>query len=237
VFNRTINGTARTNLKFAIGSKFGVAQDGTLYAGSAVISGSINATSGTIGKCSIDASGNLKIPTANITGTITANAIDLGDGVFSVTTGGALTATNATIEGSITANYLTAKDSIWLHGTGWSGYDQSTVALVLNQKAVVGGFQYYDVIQLGDNNARIWIPGSLMLNSDVVAGNMIYMHGNDPVIYSIYNNDNGHVQAFALIDNYDSNNNYKPYLHVSTTEGGAFGVNADIWSSDISLKK
>lgn len=30
-FTRTINGTSRSNLKFAIGSKFGVASDGTLY--------------------------------------------------------------------------------------------------------------------------------------------------------------------------------------------------------------
>lgn len=48
-FTRTINGTSRSSLKFAIGANFGVSQTGVLYAGSAVISGSITATSGTIG--------------------------------------------------------------------------------------------------------------------------------------------------------------------------------------------
>ena len=42
-FQRTIGGTSRSDLKFAIGSKFGVSNDGTLYAGGAVITGgSIN---------------------------------------------------------------------------------------------------------------------------------------------------------------------------------------------------
>lgn len=45
----TINGTSRSNLMIAVGSNFGVNTSGVLYAGSAVISGSITATSGTFG--------------------------------------------------------------------------------------------------------------------------------------------------------------------------------------------
>ena len=48
-FTRTINSTSRAGLRFAIGDKFGVTGDGAIYASSATISGSITATSGTIG--------------------------------------------------------------------------------------------------------------------------------------------------------------------------------------------
>lgn len=44
-FTRTINSVSRTNLRFAIGSAFGVKNDGTLYCSGAVINGSIRATS------------------------------------------------------------------------------------------------------------------------------------------------------------------------------------------------
>ena len=47
-FARSINGTSRT-LRFAIGSKFGVGSDGTLYAAGADIAGKIISTEGTIG--------------------------------------------------------------------------------------------------------------------------------------------------------------------------------------------
>jgi hypothetical protein len=42
-FKRTVNGTEQSNLRFAIGDKFAVAADGTLYASGANIT-SINAT-------------------------------------------------------------------------------------------------------------------------------------------------------------------------------------------------
>lgn len=48
-FTRSINGTSRANLRFAIGKNFGVKNDGTVYASNADISGKINATSGKIG--------------------------------------------------------------------------------------------------------------------------------------------------------------------------------------------
>lgn len=75
-FTRTINGTSRAGLRFAIGDKFGVTGDGAIYASSATISGAITATSGTIGGCSIDTNGVLQVPAANITGQLTASQID-----------------------------------------------------------------------------------------------------------------------------------------------------------------
>lgn len=43
-FTRTIGGTSRSNLKFALGSKFGVKNDGTVYASGGSFSGSVSAT-------------------------------------------------------------------------------------------------------------------------------------------------------------------------------------------------
>lgn len=56
-FTRTINGTSRGNLKFAIGSNFGVANDGTLYASNGNFTGTITSNSATItgGKLNINA--------------------------------------------------------------------------------------------------------------------------------------------------------------------------------------
>lgn len=59
-FTRTINGTSRSGLRFAIGSKFGVTNTGALYAGGATISGDIYATGGQIGDFVIGTEGYLK---------------------------------------------------------------------------------------------------------------------------------------------------------------------------------
>ena len=65
---------------------FGVLADGSVYcqalkATGATITGSITATSGTIGGCSI-VNGALQVPVANITGTITASAIEVKNGSY-----------------------------------------------------------------------------------------------------------------------------------------------------------
>ena len=64
-FTRTINGTSRSNLKLAIGSNFGVANDGTLYASNGNFTGTITSNNATI-------TGG----TMNISGTVTFNASD-----------------------------------------------------------------------------------------------------------------------------------------------------------------
>ena len=74
-FSRAINGTTRS-LMLAIGSKFGVGADGTLYASGATVAGNITATSGTIGGASIT-DGTLKVKDANIDGKISADHIDV----------------------------------------------------------------------------------------------------------------------------------------------------------------
>lgn len=77
-FQRTINGTARSGLRLAIGDKFGVTGDGKIYASDVDLTGEITATSGTIGGCSIT-NGVLNVPAANITGTLTASQINTSE--------------------------------------------------------------------------------------------------------------------------------------------------------------
>ncbi len=74
-FSRAINGTARS-LMLAIGSKFGVGSDGTLYASGATVDGTVTATAGTIGGASI-VDGVLKVKDANVDGKISANHLDV----------------------------------------------------------------------------------------------------------------------------------------------------------------
>lgn len=116
-FTRTINGTSRAGLRFAIGDKFGVTGDGAIYASSATISGAITATSGTIGGWTANSSyglytnGKTSATSTNTgiliqkDGAIYAGAYDSTKTAcpFQVTSAGALTATSATITGSITA--------------------------------------------------------------------------------------------------------------------------------------
>ena len=74
-FTRTINNTSRSGLRFAIGDKFGVTGDGTIYASNVDLTGKITATSGTIGGASIDSNGKLQVPAAQITGNLSADSI------------------------------------------------------------------------------------------------------------------------------------------------------------------
>lgn len=56
-FNRSIGGTNRSNLKFAIGGNFGVAQDGSVYMSNATVTGglvNITATGATVSALSVD---------------------------------------------------------------------------------------------------------------------------------------------------------------------------------------
>ena len=73
-FTRTINGTSRGNLKFAIGSNFAVANDGTLYASNGNFTGTITSDSATI------TGGSINIRTSSLS----YDAIILSYGKYSV---------------------------------------------------------------------------------------------------------------------------------------------------------
>ena len=107
-FTRTINGTSRGSLKFAIGSNFGVSNTGVLYAGSAIISGTLTAGANSkIGPWNVTATSIYK---GNAThGTAGEGNMYFGDNglsissTFKVSKAGVLTATGANISGAITA--------------------------------------------------------------------------------------------------------------------------------------
>ena len=81
-FTRTIGGTSRTGLRFAIGSNFGVHNNGTVYANNVSISGTISSS------------------------TISGGTIGIGNGNFVVDSNGNLTAKKATISGKITGSII-----------------------------------------------------------------------------------------------------------------------------------
>ena len=64
-FTRTINSISRTGLRLAIGDKFGVTGDGTIYASDVDLTGNVVATSGSIGGVNI-VDGNLDVSSINI---------------------------------------------------------------------------------------------------------------------------------------------------------------------------
>lgn len=102
-FTRTINGAARSGLRFAIGSNFGVTNTGVLYCGNANISGTISG--GTI-------SGSY----------ISGGRININSGNFSVSTYGKLVAKSAEITGAINANTMKAKGSYYICDTDFDEY-------------------------------------------------------------------------------------------------------------------
>lgn len=118
-FQRTIGGVERSNLKFAIGSGFGVSKTGILYASGAIIKGNLEATGGKIGGLTVENSllrygttsstddGAVTLSSADFTRTIdttklTTLRLAIGGG-FGVTKAGKLYASGAVIEGSIKA--------------------------------------------------------------------------------------------------------------------------------------
>jgi len=83
-FTRTINSTSRAGLRFAIGDKFGVTGDGVIYAGSAIISGTLTAGADSkIGPWTVTATSIYK--TNATMGNATAGAAYFGDNGLSVT--------------------------------------------------------------------------------------------------------------------------------------------------------
>lgn len=71
-FSRVINGTKRDNLRLAIGNKFGVAIDGTMYANIGEFNGAINVNN----KFIVDSQGNMTALNGNVKGTIKSGSGD-----------------------------------------------------------------------------------------------------------------------------------------------------------------
>ena len=87
-----------TDDAITVGDNFNVDYNGNLKCTNANISGTIKATAGTIGGCSIDKDGKLQIAEANISGKLTANVID----------GSNLNVNSANIADSVNADWVYA---------------------------------------------------------------------------------------------------------------------------------
>jgi hypothetical protein len=86
--SKDIGGRTGADWRFTIGSHFGVTNTGALYCNSVNLTGTITATGGTIGGCSIT-DGKLYVSEANISGTLSASKISVSDlSAFSATIGG-----------------------------------------------------------------------------------------------------------------------------------------------------
>lgn len=107
-FSRSINGTSRTELRLAIGGKFAVKKDGTLYASGGHFSGTISGGSITIGdRFSVDSDGNLTASHAKLTSATVSGAITATSGSFTGTiyaSGGSLG--NVEIKGTCSTSGL-----------------------------------------------------------------------------------------------------------------------------------
>ncbi len=119
---------------------FRVTRDGVLHATGANITGSITATSGTIGGCSIDSNGNLKVPAANITGTLTIGQLpgDVAQEGDIPTEAEITTITNNTIKTTnVTATNLKLSGSINL---GSGAFTVSNAGVVTATSGTIGGW-------------------------------------------------------------------------------------------------
>ncbi len=118
---------------------FRVTRDGKLYATEAEIEGKITATSGTIGKCSIDSNGKLQVPAANITGTLTIGQLpgDVAQEGDIPTEAEITTITNNTIKTTnVTASNLKLSGSIDLNDK----FTVSNAGVMTATSGTIGGW-------------------------------------------------------------------------------------------------
>lgn len=200
-FSRTINNVGHSNLRFAIGSKFAVASDGTLYAVNGEFEGKITATSGYLGSASkgfiIDESGiysGTKSGTSD--GDITLSTIDL----------------NRVIDGTsvnnlrflIGENFAVAKDgSVYISGkiTATSGYLGSVAkGFIIDESGIYSGKKDGTAdgnITLSNSTFSRSIGGSSRDNLRLAIGGNFGVNSSG-VIYASGANVSGNITATTL---------------------------------------
>lgn len=194
-FTRSINGTSRANLRFAIGKNFGVKNDGTVYASNADISGAITANSGKIGGWSIGTDTNKSLYYSNSTPGASTNNLVLSPSsakntnaiggsaanltwfisagqAFGVTTAGKLYATGVNISGEIVADggkiggLILEEDSVHSNGKTLNNNVAGTYIDSLGQFNTGDGANYIKSWKdPSDNKWKISLRASEMLFS------------------------------------------------------------------------
>lgn len=179
-FTRTINGTSRSSLKFAIGSNFGVANDGTLYASNGNFTGTITSNNATITGGSLTISGTTTFSASDYSQTdITAvNNIILHiaeptaadyekydinrDGIIDIfdlvgirnMVNGSSSSESATVTAKIDPNSSNGIFHIWSTGTGESGGTFGTAGLLSTNTFKAGNYSLTkEGVYVGENNA------------------------------------------------------------------------------------
>lgn len=161
----TIAGASRTGLRLTVGPNFGVSNTGVLYASSAIISGSIKATSLSTGTKTAATTGKGTFINSD-------GAIYVGNGStnnFTVTDTGTITATGANL---LTATIGNATNKITI-GTGTSGhssvrYGMTTLADTTNNGFYIGT----DGIALGKGAFKVTAAGVLNATGATISGSI-----------------------------------------------------------------
>ncbi len=178
-------------LRIAIGTQFGVAEDGTVFAKNGAFAGQIDALKGTIGGWIIDdgvlkSSGNENIVLDGVNGSITGTTINVGNGTFVVNANGALTSSSITVTGgsisinggvfSVDSNGNLSASSVTISGSGEgtsfnlnsSGYLQASGASISGNVNIYGGS-----ISISGSNGNVFevdSNGKLTANSATISG-------------------------------------------------------------------
>lgn len=148
-------GTASKTWMISAGTGFGVTTAGALYCNDAHISGSITATSGTIGGIQLDSNGKLWITDANISGTISGNHIDAS----SISIGNLNGASNYALKTEITdaekvaTSYITYIDST--EGIKIHNISDQVNYLKLNSSAISMYRNDIETLNISNNEIRI----------------------------------------------------------------------------------
>ena len=236
-FTRTIAGASRTNLKFAIGSKFGVSDTGVLYAGDGVFAGSLDGATGSF-------AGSLNAASGTFTGSLQA-ATGTFAGVLSAATGsfaGSLSAATGTFKGELSAATGTFAGSLSAATGSFKGTvdAEAIYARSVYQLYSASEGSHRDAIGHSNERGTNWGPNCVVLNPSYhfsKTGVNGILQTTDSIydawgkmVHSSDNNIQDLAYGYAEGEGWS-----KSYLHIGTGWSGTYGI--DWWASDRKLKK
>ena len=222
-FSRKIGTTTRSTLRLAVGSYFGVAKDGTLYATNVNLVGRIEASSGNIGGFTIDsnsiyagvkgsgtAAGDITLSTVNFSRNIgdTPRTLRFGIGSkFGVGQDGTVYGTGVVISGSITATggkiggFTIDSNSIYTGKKG-TGVDDGATAISNGAITLSSANFTRKIATIDRTNLRLAIGGGFGVGSDgTIYGSSIYLNGSNIIISTSNFTQNGRSNLRLAVNN------------------------------------
>lgn len=229
-FTRTINDISRKGLRFAIGDKFGVAGDGSIYASEAVISGAITASSGYIGTSTAGfaiGSSSFYNGMTSLTDTtnngvyIGTNGIALGKGSFKVTNGGALTTSNLKITSG--NSYLAGNSTNNVNAFYWGTPTNFNVSFKGKYFINTSGNACFNSLYIGGHTVgNNWDePPYYFTNAGNIKANSVTTNtiSGTPVINGFYLHSNKDRGVYVTNDGYVSVYNNENRVQLSAGSG------------------